>query len=192
MSRRTKGRYPFLLKFNRGESFHNQPAHVQSLITVCPVFFFAPARYFYVRFEKKQSYYNSLFKTFRIETHSSLFGGTFFLRPDRSFYFQSLGEKNKKQKFVTRNPGDTMGVSGYGSFFCLWAVRACSAQERVFTEPWATPLTAGAMKIEWGVVYYPTIHHGYMLEKNCHPGRRQPWPLPPPMPFAAVPLEGAR
>ena len=84
-----------------------------------------------------------------------------------------------------------MGVSGYGSFFCLWAVRARSAQERVFTEPWATPLTAGAMKIEWGVVYYPTIHHGYLLEKNCHPGRYQPWPLPPPMPFAAVPLRGA-
>jgi hypothetical protein len=42
-------------------------------------------------------------------------------------FFQGLGEKNKKQKFVTRNPGDTMGVSGYGSFFCLWAVRARSA-----------------------------------------------------------------
>jgi hypothetical protein len=27
-------------------------------------------------------------------------------------FFQSLCEKNKKTKFVTRNPGDTMGVSG--------------------------------------------------------------------------------
>ena len=27
MSWRTKGHYPFLLKFNRGESFHNPPAH---------------------------------------------------------------------------------------------------------------------------------------------------------------------
>jgi hypothetical protein len=88
-----------------------------------------------------------------------LFGGTLFLQPDRPCFFQSLGEKNKKQKFVTRNPGDRMGVSGYGSFFCTWAVRACPAQGRMFTEPWATPPTAGAMKIERGVVYDPTIHH---------------------------------
>ena len=82
-----------------------------------------------------------------------------FLQPDRPCFFQSLGEKNKKQKFITRNLGDRMGVSGYGSFFCTWAVRACPAQGRVFTEPWATPPTAGAMKIERGVVYDPTIHH---------------------------------
>jgi hypothetical protein len=70
-----------------------------------------------------------------------------------------------------------MGISSYGSFFCLWAVRARSAQGRVFTEPWATSPTAGAMKIERGVVYNPTIHHGYLLEKNRHPGHRQPWPV---------------
>ena len=58
-----------------------------------------------------------------------------------------------------------MGVRGYGSFFCLWAVRDCSARGRVFTKPWATPPFAGAMKIKRGVVYNPTIHHGYMLEK---------------------------
>jgi hypothetical protein len=88
------------------------------------------------------------------------------------FFFQSLEEKNKKHKFA-------MGVSSYGSFFCLWAVRARSASGCVFTEPWATPPTAGAMEIKRGVVYNPTIHHGYLLEKNRHPGRRQPWPLPP-------------
>jgi hypothetical protein len=102
-------------------------------------------------------------------------------------FFRASTRKTKKQKFVTRNPGDTMGVSGYGSFFCLWAVRARSARGRMFTEPWATPPTAGSMKIEQGVVYNPTIHHGYLLEKNRHPGRRQPWPLPPhigpPRPF---------
>ncbi len=59
-----------------------------------------------------------------------------------------------------------MGVSGYGSFFCLWAVRGRSAQGRVLTEPWALPPSAGAMKIERGVVYNPTIHHGYLLEKT--------------------------
>jgi len=107
--------------------------------------------------------------------------GPFFTTGQTVFFFQSLGEKNKKQKFVTRNPGDTMGVSSYGSFFCLWAVCTQSAPGGVFTEPWATAPTACAMKIEQGVVYDPTIHHGYLLEKNCHPGPRQPWPLPPPI-----------
>jgi hypothetical protein len=63
---------------------------------------------------------------------------------------RSLGKKNKIQKFVTRNPGNTMGVSGHGSFFCLWAIRARFARARTLTEPWATPPTAGAMKIEQG------------------------------------------
>ncbi len=121
---------------------------------------------------------NSIIKTVRIENHSLLFGGTFFLQPDRPFYFSEPRREKQKTKIRTRNPGDTMGVSGYGSFFCLWAVRARSARGRVFTEPWATPPTACAMKIEREVVYNPTIHHGYLLlEKNCHPGRRQPWPL---------------
>jgi len=59
-----------------------------------------------------------------------------------------------------------MCINGYGSFFCLWAVRNRSAQGRVFTEPWATPPFAGAMKIERGVVYNPTIHHGYLLVRK--------------------------
>jgi len=72
-----------------------------------------------------------------------LAGPFFYNRTDRVF-FQSLGKKNKKQKFVTRNP---------------------AARGHVFTEPWATPPSAGAMKIERGVVYNPIIHHGYLLEK---------------------------
>ena len=75
--------------------------------------------------------------------------GPFSYQTDRVF-FQGLGKKNKKQKFVTWNPGDTMGVSGHGSFFCLWTVHASSARASVLTEPWATPPTAGAMKIERG------------------------------------------
>jgi len=43
------------------------------------------------------------------------------------------------------------------------------------------PPTAGAMKIERGWMYYPTIYHGDFLLKNRHLGRRQPWPPPPPM-----------
>jgi hypothetical protein len=58
-----------------------------------------------------------------------LAGPFFYNRTDRVF-FQSLGKKNKKLKFVTRNRGDTMGVSGFGSFFCLWTVRARSNQWR--------------------------------------------------------------
>jgi len=38
------------------------------------------------------------------------------------------------------------------------------------------PPTVGAMKIERVVVYNPTIHHGYLLEKNRHPGRRPSCP----------------
>jgi hypothetical protein len=51
-------------------------------------------------------------------TLSYLAGPFFYNRTDRVF-FQSLGEKNKKQKFGTRNPGDTMGVSGYCSLSTL-------------------------------------------------------------------------
>jgi hypothetical protein len=85
-----------------------------------------------------------------------------------------------------------MGISGYGSFFCLWAIRARSAQGRVLTGPWAMPLTAGTMTFERGVVYNLTIHHGFLLEKSSS------W-APPAMastaayrPSMAVPLKGAR
>jgi len=57
-----------------------------------------------------------------------------------------------KRFFVTQNQGDTMVVSGHGIFFRLWAIRARSARRRSLTTPWATFPTAGAMKIEWGVV----------------------------------------
>jgi hypothetical protein len=43
----------------------------------------------------------------------------------------------------------------------------------LFTETWATSLTAGAI-----TQHFTT---GYLLEKNRNPGRRQPWPLPPPI-----------
>ena len=86
-----------------------------------------------------------------------------------------------------------MAICGYGSFFCLWAFRTRSAQGRMFTEPWATPPTASAMKIERGVVYDPTIHHLLLVRKKS-----SSW-APPAMastaayrPSAAVPLEGAR
>ncbi len=80
------------------------------------------------------------------------FGGTFYYNRTDHVFFRSLGEKNKIPFFVTRNQGDTMGVSGHGIFFRLWAVRARSARRRSLTTPWATPLTAGAMKIKRGVV----------------------------------------
>ena len=75
-------------------------------------------------------------------------------------FFSEPWQEKQKPFFVTRNSGDTMGISGHGIFFRLWAVRARSAQRHLLTTPWATPPTAGAMKIERVVVYSPTIHHG--------------------------------
>jgi len=100
-----------------------------------------------------------LFKTVRIEIKGTEFSGTFYYNRTYQVFFQSLDEKNEKLFFVTRNQGDTMGVSGHGIFFRLWAVRARSARRRSLTTPWVMPPTAGAMKIERGVVYIPTIHH---------------------------------
>ena len=77
-----------------------------------------------------------------------------------------------------------MGVSDYGIFFRMWAVRARSAQRRSLTTPWAMPPTAGAMQIERGWMYYPTLYHGDFLLNNRHPGRRQPWP---PLPLMVRP-----
>ncbi len=101
-----------------------------------------------------------VYKTVLIEIKGTEFGGTFYYSRTDHVFFQSLGEKNEKLFFVTWNRGDTMGVNGHGIFFRLWAVRARSARQRLLTTPWATPPTAGAMKIERGMVYSPTIHHG--------------------------------
>ncbi len=56
MSRRTKKHCPFLLKFNRHESFHNPPSTYNSQSRSVQFFFFAPARILNVRFGKNQSY----------------------------------------------------------------------------------------------------------------------------------------
>jgi len=125
-------------------------------------------------------------KTVRIETYTSRFGGTFFLQPDRPCFFQSLGEKNKKQKFVTRNQGDTMGVSGFGSFFCLWAVRARSNRWSTLIGSWVTPPANGSIKIERGGAENITINHG-SGGGDC--GHRRSWhllpPIGPPRPFGS-------
>jgi len=107
---------------------------------------------------------------YRIGIKGTEFGGTFYYNRTDHVFFQSLGKKNEK-----------LGVSGHGIFFRLWAVRARSARRRSLTTPWAMPPTAGAMKTDWGWMYYPTIYHGDFLLNNCHLGRRQPWPPPPPM-----------
>jgi hypothetical protein len=48
----------------------------------------------------------------------------------------------------------------------LWAVRARSAQRRMLIGSWLTPPMTGAIKIERGGEYYPTILHGNCSEKN--------------------------
>ena len=139
--------------------------------------------FFYTNFAR--SWYRYTIKTIRIETHSSLFDGTFYLQPDRPCFFQSLDEK----KIVTRNPGNTLGVSGHGSFFCLWAVRVRSAQALVLTEPWVTPPTAGAMKIEQGgacLHLITTLPHVAPLSFSWL------WHFPVPQPLSLIaPLPGA-
>jgi hypothetical protein len=44
MSWRTIWHYPFLLKFNRREGFHQLPLTYDAQITVCPVKFFLPPK----------------------------------------------------------------------------------------------------------------------------------------------------
>ena len=57
-----------------------------------------------------------------------------------------------------------LGTTSHGLHRRLWAVRGHSTQGSALTGPWTTPPTAGTMKLH-GVVYNPTIHHGYLLEK---------------------------
>ena len=45
-----------------------------------------------------------------------------------------------------------LGAASHGLHRRLWSVRARSARRRSLTTPWAMPPTAGAMKIERGVV----------------------------------------
>ena len=48
-------------------------------------------------------------KTVPIETNVSEFGATFFPQLDRPCFFQSLGEKNKKQKICHQETGGNDG-----------------------------------------------------------------------------------
>ena len=74
-------------------------------------------------------------------------------------YYQTIHHGEFLQKIIV------LGTTSNGLHHRLWAVRGRSAQGRALTGPWAMPPTAGTMKIERGVVYNPTIHHGYLLEK---------------------------
>ena len=78
-------------------------------------------------FFKKTFHFFQPNKTVRIEIKGTEFGGTFYYNRTYHVFIQSLGEKNEKPFFVTRNRGNTMGISGHGIFFRLWAVRARSA-----------------------------------------------------------------
>jgi hypothetical protein len=71
-----------------------------------------------------------------------------------------------------------MCVSGYGSFFCLWAVRARSNRRRALIGLWVTPPTTGSIEIERGGDENITINHG-CGGRDC--GRRRSWPLRPPL-----------
>ena len=70
-----------------------------------------------------------------------------------------------------------MGVSRFGSFFCLWAVCARSNRWRTLIGSWVTPPTTGSIKIKLGGSKNITINHG---SGGADCGRRRSWPLPPP------------
>ncbi len=99
------------------------------------------------------------------------------------FFFRASARKTKN-KNSSRNPGDKMGVSGFGSFFCLRAVGAHSNRRRALIGSWVTPPTTGSIEIERGGAENITINHG-SGGGDC--GRRRSWPLPlpigPPRPF---------
>jgi hypothetical protein len=69
-----------------------------------------------------------------------------------------------------------MGVSDFGSFFCLWAVRARSNRWHVLIGSWVSPPTTGSIKIERGGAKNITINHG-SGGGDC--GRRRSWPRRP-------------
>ncbi len=101
--------------------------------------------------------------------------GPFFYNRTDHVFFQSLGEKNKAQKFVTRNPDDTMGVSG---FFCLWAIRAHSNRWCALIGSWVMPPTKSSIEIDRGGAENITINHR-SGGGDC--GHRWSWPPPPPI-----------
>ena len=116
------------------------------------------------------------------DIHFAIWRDLFFYNRTDPVLFQSLDEKNKNKNSSHRTRAIRWASAAMAISSALGAVRARSARGRVFIEPWVTPTTAGAMKIERGVVYNPTIHHGYLSEKIRHAGRRQGQerrPLPP-------------
>ena len=71
-----------------------------------------------------------------------------------------------------------MGISGFGSFFCLWAVRACFNRWCTLIGLWVTLPTTGSIKIERGGAENITINQE-SGGGDC--GRRRSWHLPPPI-----------
>jgi hypothetical protein len=72
-----------------------------------------------------------------------------------------------------------LGTTSHGLHRRLWAVRGPSAQGRALTGPWATPPTAGAMKIVWGGVK-PNNPPWIFVRKNSSSwALTGPWATPP-------------
>ena len=82
----------------------------------------------------------------KLKPDTSSFGGRKNFTGQTVFFFRASARKTKN-KNSSHGTRAIRWASADGSFFCLWAVRAHSARGRALTEPWATPPTAGAMKI---------------------------------------------
>ena len=74
-----------------------------------------------------------------------------------------------------------MGVSGWLFLLPVGRPHLFCSRVHVYRAMGDAPYSQRHENQAGGGVYNPTIHHGYLLEKNLYPGRRQPWPLPPPI-----------
>ena len=127
------------------------------------------------------------YKTVPIETHSSRFGGNFFLQPDRPCFFQSLGKK-KKTKIRHTEPGR------YDGHQRLWLFLLPMGHPRPFQSMARVDRVVSDTAYEW----LQQNRAGECRKHNNQPQKRwrQLW-APPVMasttayrPSAAVPLEG--
>jgi hypothetical protein len=133
----------------------------------------------------------SLFKTVRIESHSSRFGGTFFLQPDRLCFFSEPRREKQKTKIRHTEPGRYDGRQRLWLFLLpVGRPRPFCSRERVYRAMGDAPYRR--RHENRAVVYDPTIHHWLLVRKKS-----SSWALPAmastaaDRPSAAVPLEGA-
>ena len=103
-------------------------------------------------------------------------------------------EKHKTKLRQQNPPGDMMGRASVAMVFLLPVGRPhpfCS-REHAYRAMGDAPYCWRHANLVGVDVLPNNPPCYYLLEKNRHPGRRQPWPLPLHRPSVAVPLKRAR